>query len=55
MALIGAAVITSTWFYCGDPLGINNMYVALLSPAIIMLLDKILISPFVKSNQKTDA
>ncbi|MBI0004830.1 MULTISPECIES: sodium:solute symporter family protein [unclassified Gilliamella] len=55
MALIGAAVITSTWFYCGDPLGINNMYVALLSPAIIMLLDKLFISPFVKEKTKADS
>ncbi|XKM14412.1 sodium:solute symporter family protein [Orbaceae bacterium ac157xtp] len=55
MAVVGAAIITSVWFYLGDPLGINNMYVALLSPALIMVIDRLFISPFMKTKPKADA
>lgn len=55
MALVGAAAITSLWFYLGDPLGINNMYIALVSPALIMVLDKIFIHPFVKEKPKAQS
>ncbi|WP_297197748.1 sodium:solute symporter family protein [uncultured Pluralibacter sp.] len=37
--LIGACVMTSVWYMLGDPFGINNMYIALITPAIIMALD----------------
>lgn len=38
--LIGACVVTSVWFLMGNPFGINNMYVALITPAIIMVIDR---------------
>jgi len=38
--LIGACVVTSVWFLMGNPFGIDNMYVALLTPAIIMVIDR---------------
>ena len=37
--LIGACVMTSVWYLLGDPFGINNMYIALVTPAIIMAID----------------
>lgn len=37
--LIGACVVTSIWYLLGDPFGINNMYIALLTPALIMAID----------------
>lgn len=38
--LIGACVVTSIWFLMGNPFGIDNMYVALVTPAIIMVIDR---------------
>ncbi|MGC1149541.1 sodium:solute symporter family protein [Pantoea agglomerans] len=38
--LIGACVVTSVWFLMGNPFGIDNMYVALITPAIIMVIDR---------------
>lgn len=40
--LIGACVVTSVWYLLGDPFGINNMYVALATPAIIMVIDRLI-------------
>lgn len=37
--LISACVLTSVWYALGDPFGINNMYVALVCPAVVMILD----------------
>ncbi|MEQ4583440.1 MAG: sodium:solute symporter family protein, partial [Pantoea agglomerans] len=28
------------WFLMGNPFGIDNMYVALITPAIIMVIDR---------------
>ena len=39
-SLIGACVVTSVWFLMGNPFGIDNMYVALITPAIIMVIDR---------------
>ena len=38
--LIGACLVTSVWFILGNPFGIDNMYVALATPAIIMVIDR---------------
>lgn len=38
--LIGACVVTSVWFLMGNPFGIDNMYVALITPAMIMVIDR---------------
>jgi SSS family solute:Na+ symporter len=40
--LIGACVVTSVWYLLGDPFGINNMYIALLTPAVIMAIDRLI-------------
>lgn len=40
--LIGACVMTSVWYLLGDPFGINNMYIALITPAVIMVLDRLI-------------
>jgi SSS family solute:Na+ symporter len=40
--LIGACVVTSVWYVLGDPFGINNMYIALITPAVIMVLDRLI-------------
>lgn len=40
--LIGACVMTSVWYLLGDPFGINNMYVALVTPAVIMVIDRLI-------------
>jgi len=40
--LIGACVVTSVWYLMGDPFGINNMYIALITPAVIMLIDRLI-------------
>lgn len=40
--LIGACVVTSVWYLLGDPFGINNMYIALITPAVIMVLDHLI-------------
>ncbi|MEN4623354.1 sodium:solute symporter family protein [Pantoea agglomerans] len=38
--MIGACVVTSVWFLMGNPFGIDNMYVALITPAMIMVIDR---------------
>jgi SSS family solute:Na+ symporter len=37
--LIAATVTTTAWYVAGDPFGIDDIYVALATPAIVMLLD----------------
>jgi len=41
LGLLGAAVATSLWYMMGDPYGINNMYIALIVPALIIFIEKI--------------
>lgn len=56
--LIGACVVTSVWYLLGDPFGINNMYIALITPAVIMVLDHLIPQkrPVTKNNmQKSGA
>ncbi|MBV4365755.1 sodium:solute symporter family protein [Erwinia sp. BNK-24-b] len=50
--LIGACVMTSVWFVLGDPFGINNMYIALITPAVIMAIDHLI--PGRQTVKKTD-
>lgn len=40
IALLGTTVLATVWFVLGDPFGINDIYVALLTPLIIMVLYK---------------
>jgi solute:Na+ symporter, SSS family len=39
IGLLASAVSTTGWYLMGDPLGIDNIYVAFATPAIVMLLD----------------
>lgn len=48
--LIGACVMTSVWFVLGDPFGINNMYIALITPAVVMVIDRMI--PSKESSRK---
>lgn len=41
-SLIAACVVTSVWYVIGNPFGIDNMYVALATPAIVMCLDRLI-------------
>lgn len=45
ISLIGTAIMATVWFILGDPFGINDVYVALLSPLIIMGIYRMLIQP----------
>lgn len=48
-ALVVATIATTIWYLLGNPLGIDNMYVALVSPAIVMVIEKLL-TPTASSN-----
>jgi solute:Na+ symporter, SSS family len=41
-ALVVATIATTLWYLLGNPFGIDNMYVALATPAIVMCLDKLM-------------
>ncbi|OXI28985.1 sodium:solute symporter [Burkholderia sp. AU16741] len=41
-ALIVATIATTLWYLLGNPFGIDNMYVALVTPAIVLVLGKLL-------------
>ncbi|MCU5771162.1 sodium:solute symporter family protein [Erwiniaceae bacterium BAC15a-03b] len=51
--LIGACVVTSVWYMLGDPFGINNMYIALITPAVIMLIDRLIPTRAEKESKKS--
>jgi len=42
IGIFGAAIATSAWYMLGDPYGIDNMYIALISPAIFIGIEKVL-------------
>ncbi|NIF43231.1 sodium:solute symporter family protein [Burkholderia sp. Tr-862] len=41
-ALIVATLATTVWYLLGNPFGIDNMYVALVTPAIVLVIGKLL-------------
>ncbi|HWR42085.1 sodium:solute symporter family protein [Sporomusa sp.] len=51
LGLLGSAVATSAWFMLDNPYGIDNMYIALISPAIIIAIEKL----FCKKEVKAEA
>ena len=53
--LIGACLATSVWFILGNPFGIDNMYVALATPAIIMVIDRCIPSRQSQPNTQRNA
>jgi SSS family solute:Na+ symporter len=40
--LLAAAVFTSVWYVLGNPYGIDNMYVAAVTPIVVMVLERAL-------------
>jgi SSS family solute:Na+ symporter len=50
--LICSVFMTTAWYLLGDPFGVDNMYVALLTPAVIMFLAKVFSHCFLKTNNK---
>lgn len=40
--LLAAAVTTTVWYLLGDPWGIDNMYIALVTPALVILIERLL-------------
>ena len=43
--LLAAAVFTSIWYLLGNPYGIDNMYVAAVTPMLVMAIERALSSP----------
>jgi SSS family solute:Na+ symporter len=41
LGLLGAAMTTTAWYLAGDPYGIDNMYVALITPPIIIFIERL--------------
>ncbi|MGU3463664.1 sodium:solute symporter family protein [Methylobacterium sp. C33D] len=41
LGLVGAAVTTTGWYVMGDPFGIDDIYIALITPAVIIGLDRL--------------
>ncbi len=39
-ALVASGVLTTIWYLLGNPLGIDNMYVAAVTPAAVLLLER---------------
>jgi len=39
LGLIGATITTTAWYVMGDPFGIDDIYIALVTPAIVMLIE----------------
>lgn len=42
LGLLAAAVFTSIWFVLGNPYGIDNMYVAAVTPVLVMMIERAL-------------
>jgi SSS family solute:Na+ symporter len=42
VALVASGVATTAWYLLGNPLGIDNMYVAAVIPPLVLLADKLL-------------
>lgn len=41
LGLLGSAVTTTVWYAIGNPYGIDNMYIAMVSPMIIIFIEKL--------------
>lgn len=48
LGLIMSAVTTTGWYLLGDPYGIDNIYIALVTPAVVMLFDSLITKIFTK-------
>jgi SSS family solute:Na+ symporter len=45
LGLLAAAVLTSVWYVLGNPYGIDNMYVAAVTPVVVMAIEHALSWP----------
>ena len=43
--LIITTIMTSVWFFLGNPYGIDNIYVAVVTPLLVMAIDHLLHRP----------
>ncbi|MCJ2063313.1 sodium:solute symporter family protein [Methylobacterium sp. J-088] len=42
LGLLGAAVTTTGWYLMGDPFGIDDIYIALVTPAVVIALERLI-------------
>jgi SSS family solute:Na+ symporter len=42
LGLIGAAIMTTVWYVMNNPFGIDNMYVAAVTPIIVMAIERVI-------------
>jgi SSS family solute:Na+ symporter len=40
LGLLAAALSTTVWYLLGDPFGIDDIYIALITPPLIMLIER---------------
>jgi SSS family solute:Na+ symporter len=52
--LILSCVVTSVWYIMGNPFGIDNMYIALATPAVVMAIDRLIPNKAAKAGQKVE-
>jgi SSS family solute:Na+ symporter len=54
LGLLAAVISTTVWYLLGDPYGIDNIYVALISPLAVMSIDRLLLKgPRTKEEEKS--
>lgn len=41
VGVLGAAIMTSVWYAMGNPYGIDNIYVAIVTPIVIMVIERL--------------
>ena len=41
LGLLASTITTSVWYLLGNPYGIDNMYVALATPAIVVVIERL--------------
>lgn len=41
MGVLGAAVMTSVWYAMGNPYGIDNIYIAIATPIVVMIIERL--------------
>lgn len=53
LGLIASTITTTVWYVLGDPYGIDDIYVALVTPAIVMALDWMAVRLFAPAAVRT--
>jgi SSS family solute:Na+ symporter len=41
-ALVASGLATTAWYFLGNPLGVDNMYVAAATPAVVLAVERLL-------------